>query len=204
MSTFLVVHTNKRKCWLNDLHEWSVSIYKNLCSEKYPHLILTIAACHDDVVRIINICAHYGAVCIPFGGGTNVSGAVYCPANERRTIISLDTSQMNRILWIDRDNLLVCCESGIIGQDLERQLRFQGFTCGHEPDSYEFSRYTMCFFITLLLILKFLYKMSWDWLQVKLALFITIHYTIKMDIIKISPWCDTKYTSSRRIVKNVI
>ena len=97
--------------------------------------------CHEDVIKIVNICAHYGIVCIPFGGGTSVSRAACCPPDERRTIISLDTSQMNRILWIDRDNLLICCESGIIGQDLERLLRTEGFTCGHEPDSYEFSRY---------------------------------------------------------------
>lgn len=31
-------------------------------------------------------------------------------------------------------------EAGIIGQDLEKQLRAQGYTTGHEPDSYEFSR----------------------------------------------------------------
>lgn len=69
-----------------------------------------------------------------------MSRGTACPVNERRTIMSLDTSQMNRLLWIDRENLLVCCESGIIGQDLERELRLRGFTTGHEPDSYEFSR----------------------------------------------------------------
>ncbi|CAD1476834.1 unnamed protein product, partial [Heterotrigona itama] len=95
--------------------------------------------CHEDVVKVIKLCARYGSVCIPFGGGTSVSGAASCPKNERRTIILLDTSQMNRILWIDRENLIACCEAGIIGQDLEKQLRLQGLTSGHEPDSYEFS-----------------------------------------------------------------
>lgn len=46
---------------------------------------------------------------------------------------------MNSILWIDQNNLLAKCESGIIGQDLERELNKRGYTCGHEPDSYEFS-----------------------------------------------------------------
>ena len=75
-----------------------------------------------------------------------MSGAANCPEHERRTIVSLDTSQMNRILWIDLDNLLACCESGIIGQDLERELKRRGFTSGHEPDSYEFSRYVKTYF----------------------------------------------------------
>ncbi|KAM0731917.1 Alkylglycerone-phosphate synthase [Formica fusca] len=115
-----------------------VYLLKHGSFERIPDIVVW-PKCHDDVVRIVNMCVRYGAVCIPFGGGTSVSRAACCPPDERRTIISLDTSQMNRILWIDRDNLLICCESGIIGQDLERMLRLQGFTCGHEPDSYEFS-----------------------------------------------------------------
>ncbi|XP_076623716.1 alkyldihydroxyacetonephosphate synthase [Colletes latitarsis] len=106
--------------------------------KRLPDVVLW-PRCHEDVVKIIKLCARYGSVCIPFGGGTSVSGASSCPVNERRTIILLDTSQMNRILWIDRENLIACCESGIIGQDLEKQLRLQGLTSGHEPDSYEFS-----------------------------------------------------------------
>ncbi|XP_034936548.1 alkyldihydroxyacetonephosphate synthase [Chelonus insularis] len=106
--------------------------------ERIPDIILW-PKCHDDVEKIIKICVKYGIACIPFGGGTSVSRAATCPPNEQRPIVSLDTSQMNRILWIDQDNLLVCCEAGIIGQDLERELRLKGLTSGHEPDSYEFS-----------------------------------------------------------------
>ncbi|XP_046403429.1 alkyldihydroxyacetonephosphate synthase [Ischnura elegans] len=94
---------------------------------------------HGDVVKVVELASRFNVVVIPFGGGTSVTGAVSCPENESRTIVSLDTSQMNRILWLDRDNLLACCEAGIIGQDLERELKSQGFTTGHEPDSYEFS-----------------------------------------------------------------
>lgn len=95
--------------------------------------------CHDDVMRIVELANKFNVVVIPFGGGTSVSGAVSCPVKEQRTILSLDTSQMNRILWIDHGNLVACCEAGIVGQDLERSLQAQGYTTGHEPDSYEFS-----------------------------------------------------------------
>ncbi|XP_018404583.1 PREDICTED: alkyldihydroxyacetonephosphate synthase isoform X2 [Cyphomyrmex costatus] len=115
-----------------------IYLLKHGSYQRIPDIVMW-PKCHEDIVKIVNVCAYYGVVCIPFGGGTSVSRAACCPPDERRTIISLDTSQMNRILWIDRDNLLVCCESGIIGQDLERLLRTDGFTCGHEPDSYEFS-----------------------------------------------------------------
>ncbi|GFG39261.1 hypothetical protein Cfor_04943, partial [Coptotermes formosanus] len=94
--------------------------------------------CHDAVVKLVQLAQKHDVVIIPFGGGTSVSGAVSCPPEESRTILALDTSQ-NRILWLDQENLVACCECGIVGQDLERELRQQGFTSGHEPDSYEFS-----------------------------------------------------------------
>ncbi|KAI5698082.1 hypothetical protein M8J75_001414 [Diaphorina citri] len=93
----------------------------------------------EDVEKIVSLAHEHNLVIIPFGGGTSVSGAVECPQNETRTIISLDTSQMNSILWLDEDNLVACIEAGIIGQDLERELNSRGYTSGHEPDSYEFS-----------------------------------------------------------------
>lgn len=44
-------------------------------------------------------------------------------------------------MWIDDGNLVAHVESGIIGKDLEDRLQTRGYTTGHEPDSYEFSRY---------------------------------------------------------------
>lgn len=95
--------------------------------------------CHDEVVEIVNLASKYKLVLIPYGGGTAVSGAVTCPSDEERVIVVIDTSDMNSILWIDRDQLLVRLQAGIVGQDLEREMRSRGFTVGHEPDSYEFS-----------------------------------------------------------------
>ena len=54
-------------------------------------------------------------------------------------IVSLDMSRMNKILWVDKDNMIACVQAGIRGQDLERELRMQGVITGHEPDSAEFS-----------------------------------------------------------------
>lgn len=95
--------------------------------------------CHDQVVKIVDSAAAHNVAVIPFGGGTSVSGSVTCPQKEERSIVALDTSQMNKMLWLDRPNMTVCFESGIIGQDLERTLKPMGLTVGHEPDSYEFS-----------------------------------------------------------------
>lgn len=94
---------------------------------------------HDQTAAVVQSANKHNVVIIPFGGGTSVSGAVASPENELRPVVVLDTSQMNRMLWLDRENLMACFESGIVGQDLERELRNLGLTLGHEPDSYEFS-----------------------------------------------------------------
>lgn len=83
--------------------------------ERIPDVVVW-PNCHDDVVKVVRFASENGLVVIAFGGGTAVSGAVECPKREQRTIVSLDTSQMNRILWVDRENLVACCESGIIGK----------------------------------------------------------------------------------------
>ncbi|XP_029407770.2 alkyldihydroxyacetonephosphate synthase [Bactrocera dorsalis] len=94
---------------------------------------------HEDVVRLVALANRHNVVVIPYGGGTSVSGSITCPQAEQRMICVLDTSQMNRMLWLNKANLTVCFEAGIVGQDLERELQKLGLTVGHEPDSYEFS-----------------------------------------------------------------
>ena len=83
--------------------------------ERLPDIVLWPRN-HAEVVRIVNLAKVHDVVLIPFGGGTTVSGAVLCPAHEKRMIVSLDTSQMNKILWIDEKNMTGHFEAGIIGQ----------------------------------------------------------------------------------------
>jgi alkyldihydroxyacetonephosphate synthase len=93
----------------------------------------------DEVRAVIGAAVEHGACLVPFGGGTNVSGALLCPEDERRTIVSIDMRRMRRVLSVDRANGCALVEAGITGADLEAALGAIGFTCGHTPDSIEFS-----------------------------------------------------------------
>jgi alkyldihydroxyacetonephosphate synthase len=93
----------------------------------------------DDVRAIVKLAVDHDVCLIPYGGGTNVSGALAVPEDESRTICSVDMRRMNRILWVDKGNNLACIEAGIQGKDLEQKLGEQGLTTGHDPDSIEFS-----------------------------------------------------------------
>ena len=94
---------------------------------------------HDHVVEIMKAAVKFNVVIIPYGGGTSVSGALECPENEKRMIVSLDMQRMNKILWVDRENMMACIEAGAIGQDIADKLEKVGLTMGHHPDSEEFS-----------------------------------------------------------------
>src|SRR6185503_9784666 len=93
----------------------------------------------QQVAALIEMAKQHNATLIPYGGGTNVTDALRCFPNERRSIVSVDMRRMNRILWIDRRNMLACIQAGAVGRNIISELRKYGVTMGHEPDSVEFS-----------------------------------------------------------------
>lgn len=50
--------------------------------------------CHKHVEELMALATKHNVAIVPIGGGTNVTGAVECSPEERRMIVSLDTSQM--------------------------------------------------------------------------------------------------------------
>ena len=106
--------------------------------ERVPDLVCFPTE-HEQVVALVEAALRHDVCLVPYGGGTNVTDALRCPANEPRPIVSVDLSRMNRILWIDPENRMACIEAGAVGRQLHEQLAEHGFTLGHEPDSVEFS-----------------------------------------------------------------
>jgi alkyldihydroxyacetonephosphate synthase len=91
------------------------------------------------VVSLVEAGKKHDVSLIPYGGGTNVTDALRCESGEKRTIVSVDMRRMNRILWIDRRNMMACIEAGAVGRHIMAGLAQYGVTMGHEPDSVEFS-----------------------------------------------------------------
>jgi alkyldihydroxyacetonephosphate synthase len=91
------------------------------------------------VTALVEIAKAHGVSLIPYGGGTNVTDALRCNERDQRTIVSVDMRRMNRVLWIDRENMMACIEAGAVGRNIMTELSKHGFTMGHEPDSVEFS-----------------------------------------------------------------
>lgn len=99
----------------------------------YPE---TASECLD----VLRFCAETGYALVPYGGGSSVVGGVNATAGiGHRGAITLDTTLMNRLLWIDRESLVACAQAGIYGPHLEDALQAEGYTLGHYPQSFEFS-----------------------------------------------------------------
>ncbi|MFL5927720.1 MAG: FAD-binding oxidoreductase [Gaiellaceae bacterium] len=105
---------------------------------RVPDLVVFPAAA-SDVEALVELARRYDVCLVPYGGGTNVSGALACRADDERLIVSVDLRRLSRILWIDPTNRMAAIEAGAVGRDIAEQLARYGFTMGHEPDSIEFS-----------------------------------------------------------------
>lgn len=64
----------------------------------------------ENVQKIIELANQHDVVLIPYGGGTNVTQALYLNMllHEKRMIVSLDMSRMNKVLWVDKENMIAC------------------------------------------------------------------------------------------------
>ena len=106
--------------------------------ERVPDLVV-YPSTEEQVTAIVEAAARHDVCLVPYGGGTNVTDALRCPVDEERSIVSVDLTRLDRILWIDPVNLMACIEAGAVGRQLQAELARHGFTLGHEPDSVEFS-----------------------------------------------------------------
>ena len=106
--------------------------------ERVPDLVVYPES-EEQVSGLVAAAARHDVCLVPYGGGTNVTDALRCPPDEERTIVVVDLSRLDRILWIDPVNLMAGIEAGAVGRKLQAQLAEHGYTLGHEPDSVEFS-----------------------------------------------------------------
>lgn len=135
--------------WSTDPRDRLIHSHGQTTSEEVYHILydslprvvdLVVRPRNEEEIEAIVAAAAKCDVClIPYGGGTNVSGALIVPAGELRMVVSVDLIRMDRLLELDRENLTATFEAGIMGDDLEDALKAEGFTSGHEPDSIELS-----------------------------------------------------------------
>ncbi|MEO8540221.1 MAG: FAD-binding oxidoreductase [bacterium] len=91
-----------------------------------------------DVVALLEWCGQANLTAIPYGGGSSVVGGVEPPGGDR-PVVSIDLGNLDKVLEIDPTSRAARIQAGVLGPALEDQLRPNGFTLRHFPQSFEWS-----------------------------------------------------------------
>ncbi|MEJ6020055.1 FAD-binding oxidoreductase [Corynebacterium sp. H113] len=93
----------------------------------------------EALLELLQLCSEQKIAVVAFGGGTSVVGGVESSSAGFTAAIAVSTAAFNKVLHIDREAETATVQCGVYGPDLEKTLNDEGFTCGHFPQSFEFS-----------------------------------------------------------------
>lgn len=91
---------------------------------------------HEQVQAIVDYCHTHEIPVIPFAGGSSVTKAL--EASKGGVAIDL-MNRLNRVISFSEKDHTVRAQAGISGPELEAYLNARGYTCGHFPQSFEYS-----------------------------------------------------------------
>jgi alkyldihydroxyacetonephosphate synthase len=106
----------------------------------HPPDLVAVPADELEVEQVLAWCSEEGIAAIPYGGGTSVVGGVEPRISDRHpAAVTIDLRRLDRVLEVDRTSRAARIQAGARGPVLEDQLREQGLTLRHFPQSFEFS-----------------------------------------------------------------
>jgi alkyldihydroxyacetonephosphate synthase len=92
----------------------------------------------EQVRELLDYAQACGAAVIPMGGGTSVVGHLTVPEGAQ-PVLTVNLTRICSLINLDRQAQLATFGAGVLGPDLEAQLRAHGYTLGHFPQSFEYS-----------------------------------------------------------------
>jgi len=93
-----------------------------------------------EVVQVLDWAGDACVGVVPYGGGTSVVGGVEPDVGDGyHGVVSLDLSNLSRVLEVEKRSLSARIQAGVLGPSLEAQLAEHGLTLRHFPQSFEFS-----------------------------------------------------------------
>jgi len=106
----------------------------------HPPDLVAFPKSRQDVVDILDWAASANLAAIPFGGGSSVAGGVEADVGDSYAgAVVVDIQHLNRVLEVDRASRAARIQAGALGPEIEDQLRPQGLTLRHFPQSFQLS-----------------------------------------------------------------
>lgn len=107
--------------------------------ENAPDLV-AFPRSEQQLTDVLEWCAGARLAAIPYGGGSSVAGGIEPDVGPGYAgAVSVDLRHLDRVLEVDRVSRTALIEGGVLGPQLEEQLRPHGLTLRHFPQSFEFS-----------------------------------------------------------------
>src|SRR5437667_6604754 len=110
---------------------WPLAIMDERAGTVPPRALVVRPTGRDQVADVLRWATSKRVAVTPMGGGSGVCGALAPAAGE----VVMDMGALDRVLEIDKTNLICTCEAGVNGYALEQQLNARGLTLGHYPSS---------------------------------------------------------------------
>lgn len=125
-------------CYGRSVHDLARMIHRRDFSN--PPDVVAYPRDEGEVAAILDWAGANGMAAIPFGGGSSVVGGVNPPRDDRyRGVVTIDLKHFNRVLEVDHESLAARIQGGVLGPDLERQLKPTGLTMRFFLQAWEFS-----------------------------------------------------------------
>ncbi len=105
-----------------------------------PPDIVARPTSEEDVVAVLDFADSVSAAIVPYGGGSSVVGGVETAIKGNyRGVISLNLQKLDRVLEVDTISRAARIQAGVLGPNLEAQLKPHALTLRHFPQSFEYS-----------------------------------------------------------------
>ncbi|NOL50093.1 FAD-binding oxidoreductase [Pelistega europaea] len=83
----------------------------------------------EDVIKAVKLCSAYNIPIVPFGAGTSIEGHIL-PIHGG---ITLDLSEMNKVLSVDDQDFTVTVQPGVLRHQLNEEIRHTGLYFPIDP-----------------------------------------------------------------------
>ncbi len=105
-----------------------------------PPDVVAYPGSEQDVIDLLDWAASNDVAVIPFGGGSSVVGGVEPVVGDAfKGVVSVNLQRLDKVLEVDKTSRAARIQAGVLGPQLEAQLRPHGVTLRHFPQSFEYS-----------------------------------------------------------------